>query len=112
MKNLAKVVALVLVIAMFAVVLTACAPKDVESAKEKMDEAGYLCVGYEDASDDEGVVGAFMCTKITENLVAILYESKSAAKEAFGEYENKTNVKVTGKWIVFGSEAAIAAFEK
>ncbi len=111
MKNVAKIIALVLVIAMVAVVLTACAPKDVESAKEKMKEAGYISVGYQDADDDEGVVGAFMSTKLTESLVAILYDSKSAAKDAFGDYENKDNVKVTGKWIVFGSEGAIEAFE-
>ncbi len=128
MKNLAKVLALVLVVAMVAVVLTACAPKDVDSAIEKMEEAGYTAIGREVSDDEkeEGAVGAIGCTKGEgvlgaiggalqgDYLVAVLYDSTSSAKDALAElqeYDEDTDVQRIGKWLVQGSEEAIAAFK-
>lgn len=96
------------------VLLCGCAPKDVAKAKEKMEEAGYLCVGYED-KEAEGFVGGFAATKVSggfESITAALYDSSKAAKEAAEELGNKESIQVIGKWVVWGSEGAIKAFKK
>ncbi len=132
MKNLAKVLALVLVVAMVAVVLTACAPKDVEAAIAKMEEAGYEATGYQGdnldeeykesgaigmvtASKGEGFLGAIGGALQGDMLMALLYDSTAAAKDALAEaqaYDEDTDVQRIGKWLVMGSEDAIAAFKK
>ena len=108
-----------LFVMLFALVaLCGCAPKDVDAAKEKMEEAGYLGVGYQ--GEGEGLVGAFMATKATgllegETLIATLYDSKSAAKDALeeaqGDAKDDQVAKQIGKWIVIGTEQAIKDFK-
>lgn len=89
--------------------LFACTPSNVEKAKTKMEDAGYVVIAKED-ENAEGLVGAFVATKITENIVAFLFETKDDAK-AFAE---KTGSKAVqdGKWVYYGSESAIEAFTK
>ena len=89
--------------------LFACAPSNVEKAKKKMEDAGYIVVGKED-KEAEGLVGAFAATKITENIVAFLFETSADAKA----YAEKVGSKAVqdGKWVYFGSEGAIEAFTK
>lgn len=89
--------------------LFACTPSNVEKAKAKMEDAGYLVVGKED-ENAEGLVGAFAATKITENIVAFLFETKDDAKK-FAEEMGSKAVQ-DGKWVYYGSESAIEAFTK
>ena len=49
-KLLTLIVSLLLIVTM--AFMAACTPKDVESAKKKMDEAGYIVVGYENKDND------------------------------------------------------------
>ncbi len=130
MKNLAKVLALVLIVAMFAVMLTACAPKNVKDATEKMEEAGYYCfTGTNDTlnaligaiRDAEGAQNVFMCAKgdnmvvaltniVSDSLVAVLFDTKANAKASLEDYTGD-KAKVIGKWVVIGSEDAVKAFK-
>ena len=89
--------------------LFACAPSNVEKAKAKMEDAGYIVVGKEDEKA-EGLVGAFAATKITENIVAFLFESTADAK-AYAEKMGSKAVQ-DGKWVYYGTEGAIEAFTK
>ena len=117
MKKIIKLSSL-LVIAFALVVLAGCAPKSVDAAKEKMTDAGYIAVGYQ--GEGEGLVGAFSATKIisitkAESIVATLYDSKSAAKEAYKKASENLKAdelcEQIGKWIVVGTEEAIKAFK-
>ena len=107
---------LIMVLALVA--LTGCAPKSVDAAKEKMQDAGYITVGYE--GEGEGLVGAFSATKIisitqAESIVATLYDSKSSAKEAYKKASENLKAdevcEQIGKWIVIGTEQAIKDFK-
>ena len=106
-KLLTLIVSLLLIVTM--AFMAACTPKDVESAKAKMDEAGYIVVGYEN-KDAEGLVGGFVATKITETITAALFDDKESAKD-FAEAMGEKAVQ-DGKWVYFGSEGAIKAFTK
>ena len=110
MSKILKLSSLFVMVLAF-VLLCGCAPKDVAKAKEKMTEAGYLCLGYED-KEAEGFVGGFAATKISENITAALYDSSKAAKEAAEKLGDKDSIQVIGKWVVWGSEGAIKAFKK
>lgn len=107
---------LIMILALVA--LTGCAPKSVDAAKEKMKEAGYVAVGYQ--GEGEGLVGAFSATKIisiteAESIIATLYDSKAAAKEAFKKASENLKAdevcEQVGKWIVVGTEQAIKDFK-
>lgn len=106
-KLLTLIVSLLLIVTM--AFMAACTPKDVESAKAKMDEAGYIVVGYEN-KDAEGLVGGFVATKITETITAALFDDKESAKD-FAEAMGEKAVQ-DGKWVYFGSEGAIKDFTK
>lgn len=116
MKKIARALALVLTLALTCVAFVACAPKDVEAAKAKMTDAGYICAGIQDDDKEEGAVGGIFATKITETVTAVLYDSSADANAAYEKYlekykdDTKKNVKKSGKWIVIGTEAAIEAF--
>ena len=106
-KILTLLVSLLLVTTM--AFMTACTPKDVESAKTKMSKADYLIVGYEN-KDADGLVGGFVATKLIENMTAALFDTKENAKK-FAELMGDKAVQ-DGKWVYFGSEGAIEDFKK
>ena len=92
--------------------LFACVPSNVEKAEEKMEKAGYTVLAYSD-KEAEGLVGGFIATKGLiggESLTAVLFETVDDAK-AFAE-EIGSKAKRDGKWVYYGTEAAIKAFEK
>lgn len=93
--------------------LFACTPSNVDKAKAKMEEAGYTVLATQD-EEAEGLVGAFNATKISlsgaENLTAFLFDNKDDAKK-FAEKLGEKAVQ-DGKWVYFGSDAAIEAFTK
>ena len=123
-----KILSLILVV-LTCLCFAACAPSNIEKAKDKMTEAGYTIVA---ASEDavpgvEGSVGSIMAVKgadtllgnVTgegETLSAVLFESSKAAKEYYNNNKDKAeeddNVKLSGKWVIVGTEDAIKAFTK
>ena len=93
--------------------LFACAPSNVEKAEKKMEKAGYTVKAYED-KEAEGAVGGFVATKginLFDSITAVLFDNKDDAK-AFAEAMSALNAVQDGKWVYFGSEAAIEAFTK
>lgn len=119
MTKILKLSSLLVLIFVF-VLLVGCAPKDVDSAKQKMTEAGYLCAGYED-KDAEGLIGGFGATKgiLTKNpqaLTATLYDSSKSAKAALAKIEGTIGenevIEIIGNWLVWGTEEAIKEFKK
>lgn len=134
MKKAIKVIALVAVLAIIGVVLFACAPGDLDKAKSKMDKAGYEAETYKltdkeidamKAADKyDGQVGYIDAYKESgddgEYLYAMLFTSASKAKSYYNDHKKDINeedvedytVKVSGKWIVAGTKAAVKAFTK
>ena len=123
-----KKVFVALFVALFALVLVGCAPKDSDAAKAKMEKAGYTAVwsAYSEVKED-GSVGYLVANKGKsigasldglldgDNLTAVLYNSTKNAKAAFNDTKNaegKTNYSLVGKWVVYGGEAAVKAFKK
>ena len=119
---------LVVVFALF--VLVGCAPADLDKAKAKMEDAGYKAivekldktgedgeVGYLQASKGEGLASAIVGALDGDILVAVLYDSASNAKKAFNKAKEDSgdkmpsNAQVVGKWIIYGSDAAVKAFK-
>ena len=109
----------------------ACAPSNVEKAKDKLKDAGYTIVTASEEAVPyvEGSVGSITAVKggntlaetFTgggEALTAVLFESKSAAKDYYedakGEAEEDDDeiIELKGKWIIVGSEDAIKDFTK
>ena len=112
MKKAVPIIAVALVVVLAAVFLVACAPSNVEKAKENLKKEGYIVVGYQRQS--EGVVGGIVATKLTSTMTAVLYDKASTARADLKEIKKEnpdTNAKVMGKWIVWGDEAAIKAFK-
>lgn len=120
MKKVIKTLCMALVVVFAGLIVTACKPSTVEKAEEKMKEAGYTVVAFEAGKDAEGYVGSFMASKVSigsgvefDGMLAILFDNTDDAKE-FGEtYEAESKygeVKVDGKWVYAGTEAAIDAF--
>ena len=120
-----KKVILGLFVALFALVLVGCAPKDSSAAKQKMEKAGYTVVAtvYDEVQED-GSVASLACTKgntigsiidgLGNGLTAVLYDSTKNAKAAYNSSKNaegKSNYTLVGKWVVWGSEEAVKAFK-
>ncbi len=116
---------------LFCLCLAACAPANVEKAKDKLKDAGYTIVSAtEDAVPGvEGSVGSITAMKGADTLmgnltgegdmiVAVLFESSSAAKAYYNEHKDEAEeeedqiVKQDGKWVYSGTEDAIKAFTK
>ena len=92
----------------------ACVPTSMEKAEEKMKKEGYTVLAYKD-DKAEGLVGAFTATKAEglldiDNITALLFDSKDAAKEYYENYANKTNAIQDGKWVYWGTEDGIEDF--
>ena len=124
MKRLLSVlVALALVLT-----LVGCAPSNSDKAKAKMEKAGYSAgwVANKEVGEN-GEVGTLSGSKGTsigsaldglldgDVYTATLYDSAKNAKAAYNDSKNaegKTNYTLVGKWVVWGSEAAVKAFKK
>lgn len=109
----------------------ACAPSNVEKAKDKLKDAGYTIVTASEEAVPyvEGSVGSIMAAKggdtlaetFTgggEALTAVLFESKSAAKDYYEKVKDEEAededqiIKQDGKWVYIGTESAIKDFTK
>ena len=126
MKRLVKVLSVAMLLVL-ALALVACAPKDTEAAKEKMEKAGYTVVVTTNKEVGEnGEVGTITCAKNEGSLGAItgalngkgltgtLYDSTKNAKaalEATKDAEGKTSAKQVGKWVVVADDEAYKAFK-
>lgn len=116
MKKAVSVAAVVMLVAMLAVCLVACAPKNPDAAQSKMEKAGYTVLKIED-KDAEGCQGAFSATKGLingEGIFAFYFDSKDSAKkfvEDTGKWGGK-ELQQSGKWAYAGTEAAIKEFLK
>ena len=114
-KRIIAIIAVVAVIALLGVVLAACAPKDLEAAKEKMDKAGYSNLAY-DGGTVTGSDGAFIAVKSTSDRMTAIHFTSNTEAEAYYERNednaNMSNLTLQGKWVYWGSKAAVKAFEK
>lgn len=103
-----------LLMAIMCIGMAACTPSSVEKAEEKMQEAGYTVVAYED-EDAEGMVGGFVATAGLSGLLggdvmtAVLFDSKDAATDFYSTL-SETGAVLDGKWVYWGSEKAIEEF--
>ena len=103
-----------LLMAIMCIGMAACTPSSVEKAEEKMQEAGYTVVAYED-EDAEGMVGGFVATAGLSGLLggdvmtAVLFDSKDAATDFYSTLAEPGAV-LDGKWVYWGSEKAIEEF--
>ena len=103
-----------LLMAIMCIGMAACTPSSVEKAEEKMQEAGYTVVAYED-KDAEGMVGGFVATAGLSGLLggdvmtAVLFDSKDAATDFYSTLA-ETGAVLDGKWVYWGSEKAIEEF--
>lgn len=125
MKKLAKLLSLTLVFVTAVFMLTACVPSDVESAKEKMEEAGYFVSmpSITSSEVESGVVGKIKAQKLNayslpeDTIIALLFESSKQAKEycesGGGWYDSLlTNTGHEGKWAYAShTEQAIKDFK-
>ncbi len=109
--------------------MVACAPADMEEAKAKMEEAGYkVTVVSEEATEflvGKEAVGSLNATKTEGGITnlsvysvnAILFESSEAAKKYYEQtktedVEEGQAYKLSGCWVISGSEVAVDAFLK
>lgn len=110
-----KILSLILVV-LTCLCFAACAPSNIEKAKEKMEKAEYsVTVTSEDAAEllyGEKAVGGIIA--VTGGLVnaktvtAVLFEDAKSAKELAADKDGKAE----GKWAIWGDESAIDAFLK
>ena len=127
-----------LLLALTCVVFAACVPSNIEKAKAKMEDAGYKVetLSKDDVEDEDaaGVVGALSAHKVDSDsilggavetitgdsdwIMATLFDSKDSAKKYYDKYakeeeaEEDQIIKLDGKWIYMGTEAAVEAFTK
>lgn len=116
MKKFAKFTALALVLVLAVAMLTACVPSDIETAKVKMEEAGYSVFDLTD-SEAEGLQGYFIAkTGIVsgEKLTAMYFDTAANAKSWYEANTTKddTTTKCAGRWVYWGTVGGVQAFEK
>ncbi len=96
--------------------LAGCVPSNMAKAKEKMEEAGYSVLDYEKSGEEEGLVGGLIAkTGLLggESLTALLFSSSSEAKEYYEEIKDDVkNAEHQGKWVFWGTEGGVKAFNK
>ena len=118
MKKLTKILSLiVLVVSLFS--LTACFPKDFDSAKQKMEDAGYY-VNINEYKDYKlhGIVSGFTAFKLDENnqkqtVIVIYFESAQKAQEYAKDWRDSIFiVEYNGKFAYAGTQSAIDDLKK
>ena len=113
-KFLTAFVTLMMSIACLA--LAACAPMNIEKAEDKMKDAGYTVVSYDEIEAD-GLVGGIIATKIEglldgDILYALYFSSIGDAKDYYDGLDKKDDVKWEGKWVFSGTDDAMEDFTK
>ena len=117
MKKLLKLLSLALIAVIASCSLLACAPSDLSKAKEKMAAAGYNVIVTEaKEGNEDNRVGTIVVTKIeigatfeAESFTATLFKSAKDAKAYYeknygsDDKEDESTVKLSGKWIYWGS---------
>lgn len=113
MKKLSKILSLTMILIMSALILTACVPSDVDSAREKMEKAGYFVMDHSSNDEDKGVVGGITATKFGDTLIALYFSSSKEAKEYAEDWKDSKfdHVEYNGKWAYVGTEDAIEDFK-
>ena len=112
MKRLVKITSLFL-ISIMAFLLTACIPSDVESARQKMKEAGYKV--YELSGDEEdGIIGGITAIGFNEGLIALYFEDSTLAKKYAEEWVDSkySEISYSGNCAYAGTKKAVKDFKK
>ena len=125
MKRVLKISSL-LVFVLALVALAGCMPKDPEKAKAKLEKAGYSVtvdgtISPKVLNAIDGINGAksvVSASKDDEHVSAVYFESAKLAKESYKAMKEqaanngeKTEAKLSGKWIYYGTEAGVKAFK-
>ena len=114
MKKTSKLLSLILILITTVFVFTACVPSDIESAKVKMEDAGYFVKDYTGYEKGEGVIGAITAISVSDGIIALYFNSSQEAKDyADGWYDSKfAQVEYEGRWAFAGTKKAIEDFKK
>lgn len=126
MKKIITIIAVIALVAVLGVVLFACAPSSVEKATSKMTKAGYTVSSYstKDAEDSDGGITAVKANSLLDwdGIYAMHFTSTKAAKKFYEDLigsdkedqkeAKENNLKQDGKWVYWGSDAAVKAFTK
>ena len=112
MKRSLKFLSLFL-ICILTFLLTACIPSDVESARQKMEEAGYF-VEELGGDEEDGIIGGINAIGFNEGLIALYFESSTLAKEYAKDWvDSKYSVtEYNGNWAYIGTSKAVKDFKK
>lgn len=129
MKKFAKVMALILVVAMSLALLVACAPnKDPEKAEQSLKDNGYATTNIKSLTGIGGLITTVSGTKIVEDkngnkkvesVTIMYYGSAAQANAAYDDVKSESDEKgknesswiigISGSMIYFGTSAAIKA---
>lgn len=122
MKFFIKKTVILLSLLMLMVVSVSCAPNDIESAKTKLKDAGYVVTNQVfDEDNEDGVTGILSATKASvslegieyEQIIVVYFDSSSNAKKYADEWkDSKFTVKHSGKCAYAGTKQAIKDFTK
>ena len=116
MKKFVKFTSLVLILVLAVAMFAACVPSTIEDAKAKMEKAGYTVKSYS-VDEAEGLQGGFLAKSGLlggETLIAMCFDTAANAKAWYEANTSKddTSTKCSGKWVYWGTEGGVKAFEK
>ena len=104
MKKLCKLFGLILTAGLI-LTLSACAPKDMDAAKKKLEKKDYKVAV---------VLNYFVATNGENTVTGYLFDSKEEAKESIEQIEKLAGdlkVEQAGKWLYFGTEQGMKDFD-
>lgn len=107
-----KIISLILValVTVTCFAFTACTPFNIDKAKTKMKEEGYVVVDW--PIDSEGFVGGILATRnIVDSIYALLFDSVKSAKDYYENKADKSSAIQKGRWVYWGTEDAIDDFD-
>lgn len=112
MKRSLKFLSLFL-ICILTFLLTACIPSNVESARQKMKEAGYTVYVLE-AVEEDGIVGGITAIGFSEGLIALYFENSTLAKEYAEDWVDSkySEISYSGNCAYAGTSKAVDDFKK
>ena len=115
MKKFVKFTSLALVLVLAVAMFAACVPSTIEAAKAKMEKAGYTVKSHSE-DEAEGLQGGFLATTglLGETLIAMYFDTAANAKAWYEANTSKgdASTKCSGRWVYWGTEGGVKAFEK
>lgn len=115
MQVLKKSLSIILLSLISVLMLSACAPSNVNEAKSKMISAGYGVIDYavDEVDKQQGVIEGIYATTGDNSIIALYFEdSKKAKNYAKSWHDSKYQViGNSGKWAYAGTKEAVRVFK-